>query len=45
MTNTFIIAEVGVNHNADLNLAYELIDIAATAAITESMLPQQLQQL
>lgn len=33
MTNTFIIAEVGVNHNADLNLAYELIDIAATAGV------------
>jgi N,N'-diacetyllegionaminate synthase len=31
MPKTFIIAEVGVNHNADLTLAYKLIDIAASA--------------
>lgn len=29
MTNTFIIAEAGVNHNADINLAYQLVDAAA----------------
>ena len=26
--NTFIIAEAGVNHNGDINLAYRLIDVA-----------------
>jgi N,N'-diacetyllegionaminate synthase len=31
MTKTFIIAEVGVNHNADLKLAYELVDIAVSS--------------
>lgn len=31
MTNTFIIAEAGVNHNAELNLAYQLIDAAVLA--------------
>ena len=29
MNHTFIIAEIGVNHNADLSLAYRLIDEAA----------------
>lgn len=29
MTKTFIIAEAGVNHNGDLNLARQLIDVAA----------------
>lgn len=33
MANTFIIAEVGVNHNADLNLAYRLIDAAVSAGV------------
>jgi N,N'-diacetyllegionaminate synthase len=33
MTKTFVIAEVGVNHNADLNLAYELIDVAVSAGV------------
>ena len=28
-TNTFIIAEAGVNHNGDLNIAKRLIDVAA----------------
>ena len=28
-TNTFIIAEAGVNHNGDLNIAKQLIDVAA----------------
>lgn len=31
MNRTFVIAEVGVNHNADLNLAYKLIDVAISA--------------
>ncbi|MFL0606837.1 N-acetylneuraminate synthase family protein, partial [Cylindrospermopsis raciborskii] len=32
MTNsTFIIAEAGVNHNGDISLAKQLIDIAANA--------------
>jgi N,N'-diacetyllegionaminate synthase len=31
MNKTFIIAEVGVNHNADLNMAYRLIDAAVAA--------------
>ena len=29
MSRTFLIAEVGVNHNGDLNKALELIDIAS----------------
>lgn len=33
MTRTFIIAEAGVNHNADLNLAHGLIDAAASAGV------------
>jgi N,N'-diacetyllegionaminate synthase len=33
MSKTFIIAEVGVNHNADLNLAYELIDAAVSSGV------------
>jgi N,N'-diacetyllegionaminate synthase len=33
MTRTFIIAEVGVNHNADLALAYKLIDGAVSAGV------------
>ena len=33
MAKTFVIAEVGVNHNADLNLAYELIDVAVSAGV------------
>jgi N,N'-diacetyllegionaminate synthase len=33
MSKTFIIAEVGVNHNADLNLAYKLIDVAVSAGV------------
>ena len=32
MAKTFIIAEAGVNHNAELNLAYKLIDSAVAAA-------------
>jgi len=31
MRNVFIIAEAGVNHNGDINLAKQLIDIAAEA--------------
>lgn len=31
MSKTFIIAEVGVNHNANLDMAFELIDVALTA--------------
>lgn len=31
MSRTFIIAEVGVNHNADLEMAYQLIDAAKAA--------------
>ena len=31
MSKTFIIAEVGVNHNSDLNMAYRLIDAAVAA--------------
>lgn len=31
MTNVFIIAEAGVNHNGDLAKAYELIDVAAAS--------------
>ena len=29
--NTFIIAEAGVNHNGDLNIAKRLIDVAMEA--------------
>ena len=31
MNKVFIIAEAGVNHNGDINLAKKLIDIAAKA--------------
>ncbi|MAH43729.1 pseudaminic acid synthase [archaeon] len=31
MTHTFIIAEAGANHNGSLEMAYQLIEIAATA--------------
>lgn len=31
MNKTFIIAEAGVNHNGDINLAYELIDVASAS--------------
>ena len=31
MTKTHIIAEIGINHNGDLNIAKKLIDIAAVA--------------
>lgn len=31
MSKTFIIAEVGVNHNANLDMAFQLIDVALTA--------------
>ena len=31
MQKTFIIAEIGINHNGDLNLTKELIDGAADA--------------
>jgi N,N'-diacetyllegionaminate synthase len=33
MAKTFIIAEVGVNHNADMELAYKLIDVAVSAGV------------
>lgn len=33
MAKTFIIAEAGVNHNADLNQAYKLIDSAVSAGV------------
>ncbi|WP_439151969.1 N-acetylneuraminate synthase [Winogradskyella sp.] len=33
MNNTLIIAEAGVNHNGDLNIAKKLIDAAATAGV------------
>ncbi len=33
MDKTFIIAEAGVNHNGDLDLAYQLIDIACDAGV------------
>jgi N-acetylneuraminate synthase len=29
MKKTYIIAEIGINHNGDLNIAKRLIDIAA----------------
>ena len=28
MLNTFIIAEIGINHNGDINIAEKLIDYA-----------------
>jgi len=31
MKKTYIIAEIGINHNGDLNVAKRLIDIAAVA--------------
>ena len=31
MNETFIIAEAGVNHNGDIDLAYKLIDVAISA--------------
>ena len=31
MKNTYIIAEIGINHNGDINIAKRLIDIAAVA--------------
>lgn len=31
MSHTFVIAEAGVNHNGDENLALQLVDVAATA--------------
>ena len=31
MLNTFIIAEIGINHNGDIDLAKELIDMAHTS--------------
>ena len=31
MKKTFVIAEIGINHNGDLNLAKKLIDGAVTA--------------
>ncbi|MDN5342781.1 MAG: N,N-diacetyllegionaminate synthase [Oceanotoga sp.] len=33
MNRTFIIAEAGVNHNGDINLAYKLIDAAVEAGV------------
>lgn len=33
MAKTFIIAEAGVNHNADLGLAHKLIDVAVAAGV------------
>ena len=33
MNRTLIIAEAGVNHNGDINLAKRLIDVAATAGV------------
>ncbi|WP_323078527.1 N-acetylneuraminate synthase family protein, partial [Aeromonas hydrophila] len=33
MSNTFIIAEAGVNHNGDINLAKKLIDVAFDAGV------------
>ena len=33
MAKTFIIAEIGVNHNADLDLAFKLIDVAIAAGV------------
>ena len=31
MTSTFVIAEIGINHNGDMNVVRELIDKAAAA--------------
>ena len=31
MKKTYIIAEIGLNHNGDLNIAKKLIDISAAA--------------
>ncbi|MFD2881206.1 hypothetical protein ACFTAO_43520 [Paenibacillus rhizoplanae] len=31
MSKTYIIAEAGVNHNGDINLAKKLVDIAVSA--------------
>ena len=31
MKKTFVCAEIGINHNGDLNLAKKLIDVAAVA--------------
>ena len=31
MNHTFITAEIGINHNGDLNLAKKLIDVASVA--------------
>ena len=31
MEKTFICAEIGINHNGDINLAKKLIDVAAVA--------------
>ena len=33
MDNTIIIAEAGVNHNGDINIAKKLIDVAAKAGV------------
>ena len=33
MDRVFIIAEAGMNHNGDLNLAYKMIDVAANAKV------------
>ena len=33
MSNTFIIAEAGVNHNGDINLAKKMIDVAYDAGV------------
>ena len=33
MAKTLIIAEAGVNHNAELDLAYKLIDVAVSAGV------------
>ena len=32
-SNTFIIAEAGVNHNGDLSTAFKLVDVAVTAGV------------
>ena len=36
---TLIIAEAGVNHNGDMNLAKKLIDVAASAVADVVSLP------
>lgn len=33
MSETFIIAEAGINHNADISIAHEMIDAAAAAGV------------